>query len=424
MGLRTPKGDKTRGMLLTDTRHRIDVALVDPDGGPGGDGEVEVKLYKVDWRWWWERGEGDLAAWADANVHTPLQSAVVKVANGAGAWDLEIKYPEWGRYLLTAADKTGGHRAGKVVYVDWPGWAARGQKEGGWRGEHPRLRDRQAGVRSRGDGDPRHPHPAKGARPREPRVGLAGAAHRVDRGERGRDAVHLHRHGGNGAQRLRARDASPAPRADRQRPADPALRRRPRQGGEPADAPPARPRSPGGPAAGDDVHGERARSDRPAHGLHGGGGGRRPPRPDPLRDAQPVGPLLRPRGPRGAHLGPLRRGGRRLRRGDGADARGRRRRGGRLRQGPPRQPLPAHGPLPGALPPRGEGHGHAQDRDPAVRRRGARDGGGRARRRLRRRREVRLRAAPADAPRHAAARCSAPRRAWRCPSPSSRWSRR
>ena len=131
VGLRTPKGDKTRGMLLTDTKHRIDVALVDPDGAPGGDGEVEVKLYKVDWRWWWERGEEDLAAWADANVHTPLQSAVVKVANGAGAWELEIKYPEWGRYLLTATDRTGGHRAGKIVYIDWPGWAGRGQKEGG-----------------------------------------------------------------------------------------------------------------------------------------------------------------------------------------------------------------------------------------------------------------------------------------------------
>jgi uncharacterized protein YfaS (alpha-2-macroglobulin family) len=117
-------------MLLTDTKHRLDVALVAPDGEPGGDGEVELKLYKVDWRWWWERGEDDLAAWADASVHTPLASGVVKVTNGAGAWEFEIQYPEWGRYLLTAADKAGGHRTGKVIYIDWPGWAGRGQKEG------------------------------------------------------------------------------------------------------------------------------------------------------------------------------------------------------------------------------------------------------------------------------------------------------
>ncbi|HUL75751.1 MAG TPA: MG2 domain-containing protein [Vicinamibacteria bacterium] len=131
VGIRTPKGDRTRGMLLTDTKHRLDVALVDADGAPAGDGDVEVRLYKVDWRWWWEKGEEDLAAWADASVHTPLASTTVKVTNGAGAWEFEIKYPDWGRYLITAADKSGGHRTGRVVYVDWPGWAGRGQKERG-----------------------------------------------------------------------------------------------------------------------------------------------------------------------------------------------------------------------------------------------------------------------------------------------------
>jgi uncharacterized protein YfaS (alpha-2-macroglobulin family) len=131
VGIRTPKGDRARNMLLTDTKHRVDLALVDASGNPAGDGEVELRLYRVQWRWWWERGEEDLAAWADASAHTPLETAVVKVVNGRGAWAFEVKQPEWGRYLLTAADKAGGHRAGRIVYVDWPGWAGRGQKESG-----------------------------------------------------------------------------------------------------------------------------------------------------------------------------------------------------------------------------------------------------------------------------------------------------
>ncbi len=130
VGLRTPKGDKARGMLLTDTKHRVDIALLDADGSPA-DGEVELKLYKVEWRWWWEKGEENLAAWADASVQTPLQSGVVQVRNGTGAWELEVKYPDWGRYLVTAEDKASGHRAGKTLYIDWPGWAGRGQKDGG-----------------------------------------------------------------------------------------------------------------------------------------------------------------------------------------------------------------------------------------------------------------------------------------------------
>ena len=131
VGIRTPKGDRARGMLLTDTQHHVDIALVNADGTPAGDSDVELKLYKVEWRWWWEKGEEDLAAWAQASVHTPLQTGVVKVKNGAGAWELEIKYPEWGRYLLLAEDKAGGHRAGRTLYIDWPGWAGRGQKEQG-----------------------------------------------------------------------------------------------------------------------------------------------------------------------------------------------------------------------------------------------------------------------------------------------------
>ncbi|MGB1311327.1 MAG: alpha-2-macroglobulin family protein, partial [Leucothrix sp.] len=45
-------------------------------------------------------------------------------------WDFEIKYPQWGRYLVRACDMNGEHCAGKTVYVDWPGWAGRAQEEG------------------------------------------------------------------------------------------------------------------------------------------------------------------------------------------------------------------------------------------------------------------------------------------------------
>jgi hypothetical protein len=131
VGIRAPKGDKTRGMLLTDTKHRLEVVRLDAEGVPAGDGEVAVRLYKIDWRWWWEKGEEDLATYADASVHTPIAEGAVKLTKGAGAWSFEVKYPDWGRYLLTAEDQEGGHRSGKVVYIDWPGWAGRGQKEGG-----------------------------------------------------------------------------------------------------------------------------------------------------------------------------------------------------------------------------------------------------------------------------------------------------
>ncbi len=229
IGIRTPRGDRARGMLLTDTPHEVAIVAVDAEGRPAGDGEVELKLYKIDWRWWWESGEQGLAAWAESTVHTPLASGIVALENGAGTWSFEIKQPDWGRYLITAADREGGHRTGQVVYVDWPGWAGRGRQGDAGR-ERPELRRGEGGVRGGRDGDAGPPHPAEGARPREPRDGLVGPADGVGRGHRHRDAVPLPGHPGDGAHRLRPRDPAPAPRPDRQRPAPPPLRGHPGQG--------------------------------------------------------------------------------------------------------------------------------------------------------------------------------------------------
>jgi len=129
VGVRVPKGDKARGMLLTDTKHEVGIVAVDPHGQPVKDAEVEVRLYKLGWRWWWEKGEEDLSAFAESSVNQPLQEGTVKLPDGTGSWNFEIKYPDWGRYLITVADQGGEHRTGQVLYVDWPGWAGRGQKE-------------------------------------------------------------------------------------------------------------------------------------------------------------------------------------------------------------------------------------------------------------------------------------------------------
>ncbi|NIV30976.1 MAG: hypothetical protein GWN58_16245, partial [Anaerolineae bacterium] len=52
-------------------------------------------------------------------------------AQGRGSWEFEVKYPDWGRYLVRICDTDGGHCTGKVVYIDWPGWAGRAQEGSG-----------------------------------------------------------------------------------------------------------------------------------------------------------------------------------------------------------------------------------------------------------------------------------------------------
>ena len=46
-------------------------------------------------------------------------------------WEFEIKYPEWGRYLVRACDLDGGHCTGRVFYIDWPSWAGAARDQSG-----------------------------------------------------------------------------------------------------------------------------------------------------------------------------------------------------------------------------------------------------------------------------------------------------
>jgi uncharacterized protein YfaS (alpha-2-macroglobulin family) len=129
IGIKLPKGDKTRGMLLTDTNHIVNIVSLKPDGSyTKGKKTVKVTLYEIRWRWWWDKSEEDMSSYAENNEYRALQEGEVELNNGVGKWTLRVNYPEWGRYLIRVSDEN-GHSTGKIMYMDWPGWAGRAQRE-------------------------------------------------------------------------------------------------------------------------------------------------------------------------------------------------------------------------------------------------------------------------------------------------------
>jgi alpha-2-macroglobulin len=124
VGIRTPEGDK-RGMLLTDTTQWVDVVTVDNDGNPVNRADLEVNIYKINWRSWWESSTDDLAEYIGNNYNQPLVTKKVSTTNGKGRFSFRINRPEWGRFFIRVLDPVSGHATGKIVYIDWPGWAGR-----------------------------------------------------------------------------------------------------------------------------------------------------------------------------------------------------------------------------------------------------------------------------------------------------------
>jgi alpha-2-macroglobulin len=128
IGLKTPEGDK-RGMLLTDTTQWVDVVLMDESGVPLSRNNLEAYVYKLYWRNWWESTDNELADYIGNTYNKPLVNKRFSVLHGKGKFGFRIDRPEWGRFYVRVVDPVSGHSAGRIVYIDWPGWAGRPMRD-------------------------------------------------------------------------------------------------------------------------------------------------------------------------------------------------------------------------------------------------------------------------------------------------------
>jgi uncharacterized protein YfaS (alpha-2-macroglobulin family) len=114
---------QSKPVLQTDTTHKIDFVLLSPEGKLISDQtELEVKVFRLDWRFWWDQSNQNLTNYAEDTYYSPIQKAKVKCVNGNASWNFRINYPDWGRYLIKVKDATSGHSTGIIVYLDWPSY--------------------------------------------------------------------------------------------------------------------------------------------------------------------------------------------------------------------------------------------------------------------------------------------------------------
>jgi hypothetical protein len=125
VGLSVVDGDDYRNALLTDTNHVIKIATVHMDGKPLSKNNIEVKIYRIGWRWWWSSSSDNLASWMRGEDADLVLEKTISTVNGSGELKFKVEYPEWGRYFIHVYDPAGGHSAGKTVYVDWPSYYSR-----------------------------------------------------------------------------------------------------------------------------------------------------------------------------------------------------------------------------------------------------------------------------------------------------------
>lgn len=114
--------------IETDRDHIFDVVTVDTDGKPVNRSDLEYKIYRVGWSWWWERGGDSFSSYVNNSSITPAAAGTLRTVNGKAQFSFRVNYPEWGRYLVYVKDNDSGHATGGTVYIDWPESRGRSNK--------------------------------------------------------------------------------------------------------------------------------------------------------------------------------------------------------------------------------------------------------------------------------------------------------
>ena len=126
VGLHVPEGDKNWGFLLTNKTQNFDIVDVDTKGQLlAGSNEVEVELYKIQWRWWWDNTGDNLSNFTQDNYNKLIKKQTISLQNGKGVYAFKTEDDNWGRYLVLVRDKRSGHTTGSTFYVDNYGWQSR-----------------------------------------------------------------------------------------------------------------------------------------------------------------------------------------------------------------------------------------------------------------------------------------------------------
>jgi uncharacterized protein YfaS (alpha-2-macroglobulin family) len=103
----------------------FDIVNVDTKGNLlQGTSTVQIELYRIQWRWWWDEDE-DLGNFTQDEYNKFLKKDTVQLINGKGFYDIKMDEDNWGRYLILVKDLRSGHKTGSTFFIDDYSWQAR-----------------------------------------------------------------------------------------------------------------------------------------------------------------------------------------------------------------------------------------------------------------------------------------------------------
>ena len=131
VGVKAPEPNRY-GMLETSKNNRFDIVTVNENGAPKSVQNLDVRIYKLESRWWWDASNDNLSNYSSSNSTIAYRNYKVSTdSSGKGSVSFAVPQEDWGNYLIRVSDPTDGHATGTRVFIDMPYWSDRSKNSNG-----------------------------------------------------------------------------------------------------------------------------------------------------------------------------------------------------------------------------------------------------------------------------------------------------
>ncbi len=110
------------GSYTTDKNTSFQIVSVNDEGKALAQRKLEIKVYKIDWRWWWSSSYDNMASYVSSQYHEQTYDKTINTdASGKSTFSIKIPNEKGGRYLIRITDPVSGHATGLITYFyrDW-----------------------------------------------------------------------------------------------------------------------------------------------------------------------------------------------------------------------------------------------------------------------------------------------------------------
>lgn len=118
-GIKIPKNKYGEKRFDLNKTANVQMVCVDKNGAPMPNRSLDVNIYRVDWRWWWENGSDDQSDFSSGTVKKILQHETLRT-DDKGVATIPTTPKDWGRYMVFVTDAVSGHSTGDFFYAGYP----------------------------------------------------------------------------------------------------------------------------------------------------------------------------------------------------------------------------------------------------------------------------------------------------------------